>query len=151
MLSQLAIDKVVGCNFQPVGALNRGITDSVEVKLAVIQVSAPELATSHRYLTVGAVSEEDRLFDWPDEELAVFTSINGDLREVVVQIDFALLQVGYLKLPSIDDAWLLNQRVSALLLEDQLLPRQLLLHDHRLGHLLDLHLGVPNHLSKGRD
>ena len=151
MLSQLAIDKVVGGNLEPVRALNGGITDSVEVELAVVQVSTPELATRHRYLTVRAVSEEDRLFDWPDEELAVFASVNSDLREVVVQIDVALLQVGYLKLPSIDDAWLLNQRVSSLLLEDQLFPWQLLFDDHRLGHLLHLHLRMANHVTKGRD
>jgi hypothetical protein len=60
--------------------LNDRLVSDIQVNSGVFQISASKLRASNRDFTVGAIPDKDRLFCWPDEELSVGASIDGNLK-----------------------------------------------------------------------
>ena len=127
MVVQIWVRHIIRIKCEIIRALNDWIVRSEQVNLAIVQVTAAELAASHVHVAVLAVPHEDRRLDWADEEGAALAPVDLYLPGVIQDLDNAVLEILDHELDAINVSRLLDERLVLLILEHVVLLVQLFL------------------------
>lgn len=79
VLVQMRVCHVVRRNRNICGALYDRFIHNIEINRWIVQVSASKLTAGNMNLAVLTIPEEDRLFDWSNDECGILTSVDCHL------------------------------------------------------------------------